>query len=63
MNKVQKLGLASIPMVLAGQAMAAVPEEVTTALATSKTDVGTVAAAVLLISVAILAFRYIRRAF
>lgn len=48
--------------VLAGTSAADVPAAVTTALATSLTDVGTIGGAVLLVVVAIVAFRFLRRA-
>ena len=49
-------------MALAGGAMAAVPADVTTALTTAGTDVGTVGAAVLVVIVAIVAFKLLRKA-
>lgn len=49
-------GLVAVP------AFAAVPENVSTALATGLTDAGTVAAAALIIVVAIAVFKYMRRA-
>lgn len=55
-------GAASLGL-LSSQAMAAVPTEVSTALDTAKTDVGTIALAVLLIFVAIFAFKVLKRAF
>ena len=47
---------------LAGQAFAAVPAEVTTALGDAKADGLTVAGLVLVIIIAIAAFKFIRRA-
>ena len=50
------------PMLLAGQAYAAVPESVTTALSDAKTDGVSVAGLVLVAVVAIFAFTLMRRA-
>jgi hypothetical protein len=52
------LGLILAPVT----AMAAVPANVTTALADGLTDSGTVAAAALIIVVAVAVFKYMRRA-
>ncbi|HEY8606095.1 MAG TPA: major capsid protein [Noviherbaspirillum sp.] len=49
-------------LVLAGNAMAAVPEAVTTEITTAKTDVGTIGAAVFAVMVAIVLFKWFRRA-
>jgi hypothetical protein len=57
-----KYGATVASMGLAGSAMAAVPTSVSDALTTATTDVGTVAAAVLGVYIAILAFRFIRKA-
>ena len=62
-GKKQKLqALAALAGVVAGNAMAAVPAEVTTALGDAKTDGVTVASAVLVAIVAIFAFKLMRRA-
>lgn len=47
---------------VAGSAMAAVPADVTTALTTAGTDAATVGAAVLVVIVGIVAFKYLRKA-
>ncbi|WP_265919175.1 major capsid protein [Cupriavidus nantongensis] len=61
-GKKQKLqALAALAGVAAGNAMAAVPTEVTTALGDAKTDGVTVATAVLVAIVAIFAFKLMRR--
>jgi hypothetical protein len=58
----QKLAaLAALSMLAAGNAMATVPTEVTTALTDAKTDGVTVASAVLVAIVAIFAFKLMRR--
>lgn len=58
----QKLAaLAAMATVAAGNAMAAVPAEVSTALGDAKTDGVTVASAVLVAIVAIFAFKLMRR--
>lgn len=58
----QKLAVLAVPLTLAaGNAMAAVPTEVTTALSDAKTDGVTVATAVLVAIVAIFAFKLMRR--
>lgn len=49
-------------LMLAGQAYAAVPAEVTTALEDAKTDAMTVGGLVLVVIIAIAAFKFIRRA-
>ena len=49
-------------LMLAGQVHAAVPAEVTTALADAKTDGLVVAGAVLVVIISIAAFKFIRRA-
>lgn len=64
MKKSLQMRLAAIPAVVmasAGSAMAAVPADVTTALADLKTDALVVATAVLLAIVAIYAFKFIRK--
>lgn len=58
----RKIFLASPLVLAAGSAFAAVPTEVTDALATSKTDVATIATAVLLIVFTIATFAYMKRA-
>ena len=45
-----------------GSAIAAVPADVSTAMDTSKTDVGTIGAAVLLIVLAVMVFKWMRGA-
>lgn len=64
MNVMEKVGagLALVSMGI-GSAMAEVPEGVTTALTEAKTDVGTIATAVLLVFVAIFGFKILKRAF
>lgn len=67
-NVVRKYGakVAAVPAMLGlgmGQVMAAVPVDVTTALTDAKTDVGTIALGVLLVFVAIFAFKVLKRAF
>lgn len=58
----QKLAFLAAPLTLAaGNAMAEVPTEVSTALAAAKTDGVTVASAVLVAIVAIFAFKLMRR--
>lgn len=54
-------GLALVPL-MAGSAFAAVPTEVSTELATAKTDAVSVAGLVITIVVAIAAFLFMRRA-
>lgn len=49
-------------LMFAGQAYAAVPAEVTTALEDAKTDAMTVGGLVLVVIIAIAAFKFIRRA-
>lgn len=49
-------------MTLAGGAMAAVPAAVTDALSAAGTDAATLGAAVLVVIVAIVAFKYLRKA-
>ncbi len=49
-------------LMLAGQAYAAVPADVTTALEDAKTDAMTVGGLVLVVIIAIAAFKFIRRA-
>lgn len=49
-------------LMLAGQAYAAVPADVTTALEEAKTDAMTVGGLVLVVIIAIAAFKFIRRA-
>lgn len=49
-------------MVLGGKALAEVPTSVTTELTGAKTDVGTIGAAVFAIAVAIVLFKWFRRA-
>lgn len=52
------------PMVIvAGSAHAAVPASVTDAITTAVTDVGVIGAAVLGVIIAIMAFRWLRKAF
>lgn len=53
--------IASIPLVYAGQAMATVPTEVTTAITDMKTDALLVATAFLVASIALTAFLFMRR--
>lgn len=53
--------LAALMTIAAGNAMAAVPTEVSTALGDAKTDGVTVATAVLVAIVAIFAFKLMRR--
>jgi len=65
---VRKYGakVAAVPAMLTlgmGQVLAAVPTDATTALADAKTDVATIALAVLLIFVAIFSFKVLKRAF
>lgn len=63
MNKVL-LSVASIPAVLAlsaGQAMAAVPADVTAALADMKADGLVIAGVVLVATIAIFAFKFLRK--
>jgi hypothetical protein len=57
-----KYGATVASVFAAGSAMAAVPTSVSDALTTATTDVGTVAAAVLGVYIAILSFRFIRKA-
>lgn len=58
-----RLGAAlGLPMVLAGNAFAAVPTEVTDAITTGKGDMVTVAGLMLAVVVALIAFKLIRRA-
>lgn len=52
----------ALALVAAGNAMAAVPEGVTTELTTAKTDVGTIGVAVFAIAVAIVIFKWFKRA-
>lgn len=52
----------ALPLLLAGQAHAALPEGVTTALDTAKTDAMTVGGLVLVVIIGIAAFKFIRRA-
>lgn len=65
MRKQLALRLAAVPAFVAataGKALAAVPEGVTTELSTAKTDVGTIGVAVFGIAVAIIIFKWFRRA-
>lgn len=52
----------ALPLLLAGQAHAALPDGVTEALDTAKTDAVLVGGMVLVVIIAIAAFKYIRRA-
>jgi hypothetical protein len=62
MNK-QLVALSLVPAsIVSFSAFAAVPEAVSTAISTSQTDVSTVAGAVLLIVLAIMTFKWLRRA-
>ncbi|PKM26729.1 MAG: hypothetical protein CVV09_05000 [Gammaproteobacteria bacterium HGW-Gammaproteobacteria-13] len=61
-NKNIVTSLSSVLALSAGQAFAAVPTEVTTALGDAKADGLTVAGLVLVIIIAIAAFKFIRRA-
>lgn len=66
MSKALKTRLSLIPaaaLAAAGNAMAAVPAEVTTAVDTMKADATTIAGAVLVAIVAVLAFKFLRKAF
>lgn len=66
MSRTLKNRLALIPAVLAasaGSAMAAVPQEVTSAVDTMKADATTIAGAVLVAIIAVLAFKFLRKAF
>jgi hypothetical protein len=54
--------VAAVALMLAGQAYAAVPADVTTALEEAKTDAMTVGGLVLVVIIAIAAFKFIRRA-
>ena len=56
-----KFAILAAPIAFAGQAMAAVPAEVTTELATAKTDAVAVGGIVLGVIVAIFALQLIRR--
>ena len=56
-----KFAILTAPLALAGQAMAAVPAEVTTELATAKTDAVLVGGIVLGVIVSIFALQLIRR--
>lgn len=56
------VGVVALPLLLAGQAHAALPEGVTTALGDAKTDVMTVGGLVLVVVIAAAAFKLIRRA-
>lgn len=59
----RKLSLYALPLVgFSGSLLAAVPAEVTTALADAKTDAITIATAVLLIVFAVVAFKYMKSA-
>ena len=63
MNLRQKLsGVAALVLVPMGSAFAAIPTEVSTELATAKTDAVGVAGLVIVIVVAIAAFLFMRRA-
>lgn len=59
-NAVKAAGAGAL--MLAGQAYAAVPADVTTALEDAKTDAMTVGGLVLVVIIAIAAFKFIRRA-
>jgi len=61
MNKFARVGLVSGASLLASQAFASVPAEVTTALADMKADGITVATAVLVAVIALAAIKFIRR--
>lgn len=64
MKNFKRVGLASVAMmsVTAGSAFAALPEGVTEALETAKTDGVAMAGIVLAVIIAIAAFKFIRRA-
>lgn len=62
MQFVRRAGLAVAAGLTANQAFAAVPADVTTALEAAKTDGVTVAGVVLVVIIAIAAFKFIRRA-
>lgn len=59
-KKAKLAALAALSMA-AGSAMAAVPTEVTTALADAKADTLTVAGAALILVISVAAFKYMRR--
>ncbi|MBN8504872.1 MAG: hypothetical protein J0L58_10355 [Burkholderiales bacterium] len=61
MNKRFRYSLATVATLGAGSAMAAVPADVTTALADMKADGLTVAVAVLVAVIAIAAIKFIRK--
>jgi hypothetical protein len=62
MNLRNVMAVGSLLTLTAGQAFAAVPLEVTTALDDAKADGVTVAGVVLVVIIAIAAFKFIRRA-
>ena len=61
-SKVRALALVAPVAVMSHPVFAAVPADVTTALGDAKTDVATVAGAVLVIAIALVAFLWMRRA-
>ena len=66
MSKAKLARLSLIPaavMAGASNVMAAVPAEVTSAVDTMKTDATTIAGAVLVAIIAVLAFKFLRKAF
>ena len=66
MSKIRSLGLVAVPATLMGfvaSVQAAVPEGITTAIETMQADGVTIATAVLVAVIAVLAFKFLRKAF
>ena len=66
MSKIRSLGLMAVPASLMGgvaSVHAAVPEGITTAIETMQADATTIATAVLVAIIAVLAFKFLRKAF